>query len=400
MKKPELLAPAGNIERLKFALMYGADAVYIGGSSFSLRANAINFTIEEIEESCRFAHQLNKKVYVTVNIIFHNEDYSNLEEYLISLDKAGVDGIIIADLFIIEIVKKLNLSYEIFISTQNSSMNYEAVNYLKSLGVKRVVLGRELSKYEIKEIITKTGVDVECFIHGAMCSSYSGLCVLSNYLTNRDANRGGCSQVCRFEFDLLDNKGKICNNETKFTLSCKDLSMITYIKDMIDIGVTSFKIEGRMRSIYYIASVVNAYRNIIDAIYENRLTEELIKHYTKILNNVSNRESIPQFFDKEIGVEHQYYLGRNELSNQDFLGLVKSYDEDQKEVTIIQKNFFKQGDKVEIFGINNKLIKFTIPNIYDENLNPLEAARHPEEIIKFKLEQNVSSNDMMRRQID
>ena len=205
MRKVELLSPAGNIERLKIALLYGADAVYIGGRDYSLRANAKNFSIEEIEEASKFAHSLDKKVYVTVNILFHNEDITWLKDYLIKLANIGVDAIIVADPVVIDIVKENNINLNIHISTQASTANIESINFYKSLGVERVVLARESSREEIKEIIDKTGMEVEWFVHGAMCAAYSGRCVLSNYFTNRDANRGGCSQVCRWNFDLLDN---------------------------------------------------------------------------------------------------------------------------------------------------------------------------------------------------
>lgn len=398
-RKIELLAPAGSLDRLKWAFDYGADAVYIGGRNFSLRANATNFSLDEIKEACEYAHKLGKKVYVTVNIIFHNEDYLELENYLRVLASYKVDAIIVADIFILDLVKKLNIELPVHISTQSSSMNKLSCRYLKSLGAERVVLGRELSKQEIKEIIDDTGIEVECFIHGAMCAAYSGRCVLSNYFTNRDANRGGCSQICRFEFDLLDPSKNKVNSNIKFTMSCKDLSMITYIKEMIDINVSSLKIEGRMRSNYYIASVVDAYRHIIDSYYDNTLTDEKIKYYQKVLDKVSNRESIAQFFDGPVNYNHQYYLGRDEKSNQEFLGIVFNYDEETKEVSLSERNFFKPGDEVEIFGPNKEAVSFVMPEIFDEFGNPLDAARHPEEIIKFKIDLPIKVNDLMRKKI-
>ena len=282
MNKVELLAPAGDLERLKFSFLYGADACYIGGLDYSLRANAQNFSLDQIKEACLFAHKLNKKVYVTVNIIFHNEDTQNLEEYLKNLEICGVDAIIISDLFVAKLASEVAPNLKIHISTQTSTLNYEAVNFLKKLNVERVVLGREASREEIKEIIDKTKIEVECFIHGAMCASYSGRCVLSNYFTNRDANRGGCAQICRWCFSLYDTNDNEVLSDTKFTMSTKDLSMITNIKDMIDIGIASLKVEGRMRSNYYIATVINTYRNAIDDYYKNNLTDEKIKYYQKI----------------------------------------------------------------------------------------------------------------------
>lgn len=398
-KKPELLSPAGSLERLKVAFHYGADAVYLGGREFSLRANATNFSIEEIKEACILAHQMGKKVYVTVNIIFHNEDYQELENYLKKLEECRVDAIIVADLFILSLVKKLNLKLPVHISTQASTLNKEAALFLKELGAERVVLGRELSKQEIEKIIEETGLEVECFIHGAMCAGYSGRCVLSNFFTGRDANRGGCSQICRFEFDLLDKKKNPILSDTKFTMSCKDLSMASYIPQMMNIGVSSFKIEGRMRSNYYIASVVDCYRHIIDDYYDGTLTEEKTSYYQKVLDNVANRESIPQFFDGPVDVRHQYYLGREERSNQDFLGIVLNYDEKTQMVTITERNYFKKGDEVEIFGPKKEPISFIVPDLYDEKGSLLEVARHPEEIICFHLSHKVEKDDLMRKKI-
>ena len=263
--KPELLAPAGDLERLKIACLYGADAVYIGGSLFGLRANAVNFTIEEIKEGVLFAHNLNKKVYVTVNIVLHNKEVKFLIDYLKQLDEIKVDAIIVSDLTVLALAKK-HTNLEVHISTQQSTLNYEAVEYLKNLGATRVVLGRETTKEEIKEI-QKVGLEVEIFIHGAMCASYSGRCVLSNYLTNRDANRGGCSQICRWDFDLLDENKNIIKGDKNFTFCSKDLSLLKHIKEICEMNITSLKIEGRMRSIYYIATVVSIYRKAIDDVY-------------------------------------------------------------------------------------------------------------------------------------
>ena len=395
-KRIELLSPAGNLEKLKIAFLYGADACYIGGRDFSLRANAKNFSIEEIKDACTYAHNLGKKVYVTVNIVFHNEDVNNLKEYLIKLEECKVDAIIVSDPLVIDVVKNNNINIPLHISTQISSLNYEDVLFWKNMGCERVVLGRETSKEEIKEIIDKTGIEIECFVHGAMCSSYSGRCVLSNYFTGRDANRGGCAQICRWTFPLYDKDKKLVESDTEFTMSTKDLSLIRYISDMIDIGITSLKVEGRMRSNYYIATVISTYREAIDAYYANNLTEDEIEYYSNILNRVANRESIAQFFNKFPEVDGQYYLGRQEVSNQDFLGIVLDYDVNTKTVSLIQKNYFKKGIKVEMFGPNINTFSFIIPDIYDEEGNLLEVANHPEQIIKFKLDKDVYKDDIMR----
>lgn len=395
MKKVELLSPAGDLERLKFAYLYGADACYIGGHDFSLRANATNFSIEEINEAVKIAHSLNKKLYVTVNIVFQNDNFTNLLEYLKELEKAKVDAIIVSDVSVIDIVRKNNIKLNIHISTQYSSSNSEVVSYFKSLGCERVVLSRELSKKEIKEIIDKCNIDIEVFVHGAMCSSYSGRCILSNYFTNRDANRGGCAQICRWDFDLY-NENKLIKDKTKFTMSSKDLSMIEYLPDMIDIGISSLKVEGRMRSNYYIATVINTYRLAIDDYYSNKLTKKKILYYKSILDRVANRESTCQFFNKFPTVNEQYFLGRNEVSNQDYLGKVLEYDEKEKIVTITQRNYFKLNDKVEVFGPNITPFSFVIKEMYDIDNNKIEVANHPKEIIKIKLDKKLYKDDILR----
>lgn len=394
--KVELLAPAGSLERLKIAYLYGADAVYIGGKDYSLRANATNFTIFEIKEAVEYAHKLNKKIYVTVNIVFHNENYQGLIDYLKKLADFKVDAIISSDPSIIDIIKDNNINLNIHISTQMSSANYESALFWKKAGASRIVLARECSRQDIKAIIDKSGIEVECFLHGAMCSAYSGRCVLSNYFTNRDANRGGCAQICRWCFDLASDS-EIIENNTKFTMSTKDLSMIKYLSDMIDIGITSLKVEGRMRSNYYIATVISTYREAIDNYYNNTLTKELIEYYSNILNRVANRESTCQFYNEPASIKDQYFLGRQEASNQDFLGIILDYDKKKKEVTLTQRNYFKPGDIVEVFGPNIQTFSFTIPNdIYNEDGEKISVANHPKEIIRFKLDMEVYKNDIMR----
>ena len=389
----ELLAPAGDLERLKIALLYGADAVYIGGSLYSLRANANNFTLEEIKEGVKFAHKLNKKVYVTVNIVLHNKELKNLVKYLKELDKIGVDAIIVSDLSIIMEAKK-NTNLEIHLSTQASTLNIESAKFYKNLGVKRIVLAREMTYEEIKEIRKNVDIDIECFIHGAMCASYSGRCVLSNFLTNRDANRGGCAQICRWDFKLLDKNKNIIQGEKDFTFCSKDLSMIEHIKEMIDLGIKSFKIEGRMRSVYYIASVVKCYRNAIDNYYKGIYD---IKDYKKILDRVANRDSCVQFFDGNSDYNCNYYNGRVEISNQDFLGMVLDYKDGL--VTIEQRNYFKKGDKVIFFGPNLDEKEYILNEIYKDG-ELIDVVRHPKEIVTIKLPFKVSKNDIMKIKID
>lgn len=389
-KKIELLSPAGDLGRLKIALLYGADAVYIGGQNYSLRANATNFSIEEIKEACKFAHNLGKKVYQTVNIVFHNEDIDGVYDYLKEAVDAGIDAFIVSDPFIISYIKKNFPSVEVHVSTQNSTTNLETVKFFKNEGVDRVVPARELSKEEIKEIIDETGLDIEVFIHGAMCTFFSGRCTLSNYVTNRDSNRGGCSQVCRFVFDIDSD------SDHKFTMATKDLNMARYIKDMIEIGVASLKVEGRMRSHYYLATVMSSYRKIIDAVYANNLTDELIKEQERILSRVANRETSTHYFTHMADETDQYYTGRQELSNQDFLAQVLDYDKDNHIVTITERNYFEPNTEVEIFMPSGRIISFTVDKIYDENMNEVEKACHPEEILKLKVDDFIEKDSMMR----
>ena len=390
--KTELLAPAGSLEKMKYAFLFGADAVYMGGKNFSLRANAKNFSLEEMKEAVEYAHSLGKKVYITCNIVFHNEDLEGLKEYLKYLESIHVDAILASDIAVMQLLKDEHINIPLHISTQASTLNYEAGKFYKEMGAERLVLAREASKDDIKRIHEETGLEIECFAHGAMCTSISGRCVLSNYCTNRDSNRGGCAQICRWVFDYKKNNEKV--TDIPFSMTPKDLNMVPFINHMIDAGVYSFKIEGRMRSIYYVSTVILIYRRLLDKIKNGTLTEEYKKYATNILNRVANRESTPQFFDKLPGVEEQYYLGRKEESNQDFLGLVLDYKDGI--ATIEQRNFFKLGDEVQFFGPNMKTTNWVVDNIMDEEGNPIDVARHPQMIIKIKLPFEVKRFDMMR----
>lgn len=391
MDRVELLAPAGDLERLKISLLYGADAVYIGGQEYSLRANANNFSIEEIKEACSFAHKLNKKVYLTLNIVFHNEDLKDVNKFIKEVVKAGIDAFIVSDPFIIKYIKE-NFDVEVHLSTQGSTTNMESVKYWMNEGIDRVVLAREVSIKEIEEIYNETGLDLEVFIHGAMCTFYSGRCCLSNYFTNRDSNRGGCAQICRFAFDIDDNP-------EKFTMATKDLNMASLLDKLISSGVKSLKVEGRMRSPYYLATVISSYRRLIDAYYDGTLNDDLIIKEEKILSRVANRETSTHFYLKEADFEDQYYTGRQELSNQDFLAQVLSYDKETGLATITQRNYFKLGDPVEIFTPSGEILTFTIETLLDENNNPIDIARHPEEILKINVPKEIEKDSMMRVKI-
>lgn len=382
----EVLSPAGDLERLKWALMYGADAVYIGGYNYSLRANANNFSIQDITEGVAFAHSLGKKVYVTVNILFHNEDLEGLTEYLTTLSDIGVDAFIVSDLAVIKRIRELNLKPEIHISTQESSVNKLAVKFWESVGATRVVLARECSKIDILDIKNNTDAELEVFIHGAMCTSYSGRCVLSNYVTKRDSNRGGCSQVCRFIFKT--------KKYDDFQIASKDLSMIDHIPELVDMGVSSLKIEGRMRSMYYIATVVNTYKNVVTLYKEGKLTNELMEYYKRVLNRLSNRENKSQFFTGDVNRSDQYYTGRKEVSNQDFLGVVLDYSDNIMKIE--QRNNFKVGDTIEVFGPNTLATKIKVDSIINEENESISVANHPQEVLYVKVPFKVEKNDILR----
>lgn len=382
----ELLAPAGDLEKLKFALLYGADAVYVGGQNFSLRANAKNFSLNDLKEATSFAHQYQKKVYVTVNIIFHGEDTIGLEEYLWSLSDIGVDAVIVSDVYVIKLIREKEIPLEVHLSTQASVLNPLAAKFYKNLGVTRIVLAREATREDIKAIKKATGLELECFVHGAMCTSFSGRCVLSNVVTNRDANRGGCAQICRWTFKT--------DEEPIFSMTSKDLNMVSYIEEMIQLGVNSFKVEGRMRGIYYIATIIKTYRELLDKIQNHTLKEGELAYALAILNRCANRESSPQFFEKLPGEKEQYFLGRQEVSNQDFLGLVLDYQEGY--VTLEERNLFKVGDVVEFFGPNIETFTYTIHTIENENREKIEVANHPNMIVKLPVETPLQKYDMMR----
>ena len=375
MKKIELLSPAGDLERLKVTLLYGADAVYIGGESYSLRANAHNFSLDEIREGCEFAHKLGKRVHLTLNIVFHNEDMADVKKYIKDVVDCGIDAFIVSDPFIISYIKS-NFPVEVHLSTQNSTSNYKAIEFFEKEGIDRVVLARELGKKEISEIINKVNTDIEVFIHGAMCTCFSGRCALSNYVTNRDANRGGCAQVCRFSFDT--------DEEKEFTMALKDMNMAEYIPDLIDIGVTSLKVEGRMRSLYYLATVIGTYREIIDRYYEGSLDESTMKVLEYRLDRVANRETSSHYFTKKADYTDQYYTGRSEVSNQDYLGQVIEYKDNL--IKFYERNYFEVGDTVEVFTPLGLHIEFKVTGLFDEDMESVEVARHPDNIYYLKLD--------------
>lgn len=407
-KKPELLAPAGSLEKLKIAIHYGADAVFIGGQEFGLRSNADNFSIEEMREGVEFANKYGAKVYVTTNIFAHNENMDGLEEYLSALQEVGVTGIIVADPLIIETCKRVAPKVEVHLSTQQSLSNWLAVKYWKEEGLHRVVLAREVGLEEMLEMKKQVDIEIEAFIHGAMCISYSGRCVLSNHMTARDSNRGGCCQSCRWEYDLFEtdeNQEDVKENplftqeDARYTMSPKDLNLLLSIPQLIEAGIDSLKVEGRMKSIHYVATVTSVYRKVIDAYCADPDNFKIKKEWVEELEKCANRDFAPQFFEEQPTYEDQMYGDHPKRTAYDFAGLVLDYDEETNMVTLQQRNHFRPGDEVEFFGpeIDNFVQK--IETIWDEEGNELDAARHPLQIVKFKVEHRVYPQNMMRKEV-
>jgi U32 family peptidase len=403
VKKPELLAPAGSLEKLKIAVHYGADAVYIGGQEYGLRSNADNFTLEEMKEGVEFANKYGAKVYVTTNIYAHNENINGLEEYLKGIQDAGVTGIIVADPLIIETCRRVAPKLEVHLSTQQSLTNWKAVQFWKEEGLERVVLARETSAEEIREIKEKVDIEIETFIHGAMCISYSGRCVLSNHMTARDSNRGGCCQSCRWDYDLYEwnDENEIplfSENDAPFAMSPKDLKLVESIPKMIELGIDSLKIEGRMKSIHYVATVVSVYRKVIDVYCADPDNFKIKKEWLEELDKCANRDTAPAFFEGVPGYKEQMFGVHGKKTKYDFVGLVLDYDPETQMVTLQQRNYFKPGDEVEFFGPEIENFTQVIDTIWDEDGNELEAARHPLQIVRFKVNQPVYKYNMMRKE--
>ena len=392
MKKPELLAPAGDLEKLKIAVLYGADAVFVGSKEFSLRSRASNFTIEDLYEGAKFCHEHGAKLYVTTNIVPHNSDLIGLIDYLEDLENAGVDAIICSSYAVMYIAKRYT-NLEIHISTQQSVANSLAVKFYEDYGATRVVLARELSIAQIEEIKRNTNAELEVFIHGGMCSSYSGRCMLSNHMTNRDANRGGCAHSCRWNYDLFMGETKISDDD-KFQFSSKDL-MAVYQLERLFSCADSLKIEGRMKSIHYIATVVKVYRMLIDEYYETGKILDL-DYYKKEIEKAENRLFSHGFLEGMTTIKEQLYNMRSENPTQDFVGIVLDYNEETHTALVEVRNHFKPNSTLEAFGPNLRSTRFQITNIVNEKGDEVDAARHPKEHVYIHPEIKLSKYDMLR----
>lgn len=407
MREVELLAPAGDLEKLKIAFIYGADAVYIGGEVFGMRSAAKNFSKEDMIEGVEFAHSMGKRVFVTVNIIPRSEDIDALTDYIKELSEIGVDAVIVSDAGVFNIVKKVDPNMEIHISTQASTSNYIAANFWYNQGAKRIVTAREMSFEETKQLRENTpeDMDIEAFIHGAMCMSYSGKCVISNYTTGRDANRGACAQPCRWKYNLVkENENgeyeEVINGiDSSFFFNSKDLCMIEYIPQLIECGITSFKIEGRMKTAYYVATTVRAYRMAIDAYYEDPENWKFNPVWLEELKKGSHRDySTGFYFDRPSDKAHNYESA-SYIRNYDFVGIVRDYDAENDLYIVEQRNKMNVLDKVEVIGPYKETMFATIEEMYNEDGEPIESAPHARQIVKLKLDIKVDKNYMLRKPI-
>ncbi|HYE84227.1 MAG TPA: U32 family peptidase [Clostridia bacterium] len=406
MNRPEILAPAGNLEKLKMAFIYGADAVYIGGDKYGLRAAAGNFTMAEIKEGVDFAHENGKKLYVTVNIIPHNEDLEGLPEYLKELGSTGADALIVSDPSIIMTAKEVLPGMELHLSTQASNTNYKSAEFWHSLGIKRIVLARELSFEEIRETIARSpeSLEYEVFVHGAMCMSYSGRCLLSNYMVGRDANRGECAQPCRYKYYLVEEKrpGQYMpvfeDERGTYIFNSRDLCMIEHIPELVQSGIKSLKIEGRMKSSYYVASVVRAYRLALDSYLQNPEGYEFKKEWFDELSKASHREFGTGFFFGKPDTKGQIYESSAYVRDYAFVGMVLDYDSATGMATIEQRNRMLVGDEIEVIGPHRQLFSQRIEKMWNEEGEEIAAAPHPQQIITMKMEKPVEKHDILRRE--
>lgn len=400
MKKIELLAPAGDLERLKIAVQYGADAIYLGGKKFSLRSRASNFDIEDIAEGVRFANQYGAAIHVTVNMLPHEEDLEGLKEYLMELEAVGVTAIICASPHIAMTAKKYAPKLEVHLSTQHSSTNSQAVKYWKDKGVDRVVLARECTLENILSTTKNSDLPIEVFVHGGMCISYSGRCVLSNHMTGRDANRGGCAQSCRWKYRLFDEETPIHDETHLFSMSSKDMMAAKYIPDLIEAGVASLKIEGRMKSAYYVATLIHAYRELIDEVYEKgRLSEERMQYYYEELAKAENRPTGIGFYEGLPKATGNLYGVNGAGVTQEFIAYVLGYDEETNMATIEVRNHFTKGIEAEVFGPNIPTKSFVITQLYDKNKEEVEIANKPTQILTMHIPFKVEKDAMIRKKM-
>ncbi|MBE7016447.1 MAG: U32 family peptidase [Ruminococcaceae bacterium] len=406
MIRPELLAPGGSLEKLKIAILYGADAVYVGGEAFSLRVAAENFSIDELKEGIAFAHERGKKVYLTANILPHNSDIDQFIQYIKEVSKLNFDAVLVADPGIMSIVKEYAPDLPIHISTQANNVNYKSAEFWYNQGAKRVVLAREMSMAEIREIRERTPQDLEleAFVHGAMCISYSGRCLLSNYMTSRDSNQGACAHPCRWNYSLMEETrpGEYMpvyeNERGTFIFNSKDLCMIEHIPEIINSGITSLKLEGRVKTAYYVATIVKAYRQEIDRYLENPEGYVFDKTQLEEIKKVSHRPYSTGFYFGKPNEEGQVYTSSSYIRDYDLVGMVTDYDEKTGIATISQRNKFVLGDEIEIMQPEGPFIKQTVTYMENEKGEAIESAPHAAMTVKMPVSVPVCVNAMLRRE--
>jgi len=403
--KAELLAPAGSLEKLKMAVVYGADAVYLGGEAYGLRAYAENFSLDDLKEGVKFAHDRGKKVYITMNIFPHNEDLENMPDYIKEVEKVGVDAIILSDPGVLSLVKEIAPDMEIHLSTQANNINWMSANFWHKQGVKRIILARELSFNEIKEIREKTppSLELEIFVHGAMCISYSGRCLLSSYMAGRDSNRGLCAHPCRWKYYLMEEKRPgeyfpVYENERgTFIFNSKDLCMIEYIPQIIESGVTSLKIEGRMKSSFYVATVVKAYRQALDSYYQNKDNFVLDPKLLEEVAKASHREFSTGFFFNKPDSQSQIYNTSSYIREYDFVGVVQNYDKATKIATIEQRNRMYKGEEIEVVNPKGDFFVHKIEWMKNADGEEIDVAPHPQMTVYMPMKEEVEEYTILRR---
>ena len=402
-KQPELLAPAGTMEKLQMALAYGADAAYLGGAQFGLRAFGGNFTNEEIRAAVQLAHGAGRKIYVTVNVFPHNDDLVSLPDYLRFLAQADVDAVLVADLGVFMLAREVAPDLPVHISTQANNVNWRTVCAWQKLGAERVVLARELSRAEIAEIRARSTVELEMFVHGAMCISYSGRCLLSSYFTGRDANRGACAQACRWRYGLVEERrpGEFFPIEEDergtYIMNSKDLCLLPFLPDLCAMGLDSLKIEGRMKSVHYAASVTKVYREAIDAACDEAQPFDLRVSWLDELQKVSHRIYTSGFFSHVPDADDQIYASASYEQSTDFIGLVRDYDERTQMATVEQRNNMKVGQEIEIFQPTRETFCQRLEEMTDEMGAPLSVAAHAQQIVRMRMKEPVEEYAIVRR---
>ncbi|MDD3268724.1 MAG: U32 family peptidase [Syntrophomonadaceae bacterium] len=405
MKYPELVLPAGSLEKLKTALLFGADAVYLGGKEFSLRAYAGNFDENDMAAGIEFAHQHNKKAYITINILAHNEDMKKLPAYLEKIEELKGDGLIISDLGVLRIVKKYAPKLAVTISTQANISNYEAAAFCRDLGARRVVLARELTLEEIAEVKDKVDIEVEVFVHGAMCVAYSGRCLLSHYMTGRSANRGACAHPCRYSYALLEEKrpGQYFpieeDDRGSYILNSRDLCLLEYIPELMSVGIDAFKVEGRMKSPLYVGSVASVYRQAIDMYNKgpNPYESEQLQHWMAELQKTAARPFTNGFMMGDSPILQDIDKSQDQEPRAEFCGMAVAYHEDLRMICVQQRSNFGPGDQLEFMLPDGGIIALQLDALFDEELNPLDRARHPWQKVYFSFAHPLPDYTILRR---